>query len=74
MNKSTGNYDDIIHLNRPIITTHTPLSIEQRAAQFAPFKTITKYHDSTDDIETSSTAPESEIIPDEEYLNYISNQ
>lgn len=69
MSKTPGKYDDIIHHARPIITNHPPLSLEQRAAQFAPFKTITLYHDSTDDIEAQSDQPETEIIWDEEYLN-----
>lgn len=69
MSSQTGNYDDIIHCKRPHITNHPPLSIEQRAAQFAPFKTITLYHDSTDDIEQQSNISETKIILDEDYVD-----
>lgn len=60
-----GNYDDIIHLSRPVSSTRPRLSAAQRAAQFAPYKTITKFHDSTDDLETDSDQPETEIIFDD---------
>lgn len=71
MNNSTpaGKYDDIIDRTRPVIPNHPPLSIEQRAAQFAPFKTITLYHDSTDTIESQSNHPDTEIIWDEDYVD-----
>lgn len=66
---STPNpYADIIHLPHPVIHNHPPLSIAQRAAQFAPFKTITAYHDSTDDIEANSHSREPEIIWEDDYL------
>ena len=38
-----GNYDDIINLPHHISKTHPRLSIEQRAAQFAPFAALTGY-------------------------------
>ncbi|MDD3336464.1 MAG: hypothetical protein PHI98_13275 [Eubacteriales bacterium] len=34
-------YDDIIHLKRPISQRHPPMSIQNRAAQFAPFAALT---------------------------------
>ena len=37
------NYDDIINLPHHISNTHPRLSIEQRAAQFAPFAALTGY-------------------------------
>lgn len=40
-----GNYDDIINLPHHVSTKHPPLSIEQRAAQFAPFAALTGYED-----------------------------
>ena len=41
-----GKYDDIINLPHHISKTHPRLSMEQRAAQFAPFAALTGYGDS----------------------------
>lgn len=38
-----NNYEDIINLERPISIKHPPLSMEQRAAQFAPFAALTGF-------------------------------
>ena len=38
-----GNYDDIINLPHHISKKHPRLSMEQRAAQFAPFAALTGY-------------------------------
>ena len=40
-----GKYDDIINLPHHISKKHPRLSIEQRAAQFAPFVALTGYGD-----------------------------
>ena len=40
-----GNYDDIINLPHHISTKHPRLSMEQRAAQFAPFAALAGYGD-----------------------------
>lgn len=40
-----GKYDDIINLTHHISKKHPRLSIEQRAAQFAPFAALTGYGD-----------------------------
>lgn len=40
MNKK---YEDIIHLDRPVSKKHKPMSIENRAAQFAPFAALVGY-------------------------------
>ena len=37
----THRYDDIINLPHPISRTHTPMSMEVRAAQFMPFAALT---------------------------------
>lgn len=39
------NYEDIINLSRPVSSKHLPLSMEQRAAQFAPFAALTGFSD-----------------------------
>ena len=39
------NYEDTINLPHHISKTHPRLSIEQRAAQFAPFAALTGYED-----------------------------
>ena len=38
-----GNYDDIINLPHHVSKKHPRLSMEQRAAQFAPFAALTGY-------------------------------
>lgn len=39
------NYDDIINMEHHVSTKHSRLSIEQRAAQFAPFSALAGYSD-----------------------------
>lgn len=38
-----NNYDDIINLEHHVSKTRTPMSIEARSAQFAPFSALTGY-------------------------------
>ena len=38
-------YDDIIHLNRPISKKHRPMSMLNRAAQFSPFAALSGYEE-----------------------------
>lgn len=38
-----GKYDQIIHKARPIDPKHPPMSIHNRAAQFAPFDALTGF-------------------------------
>ncbi|WP_034465506.1 hypothetical protein [Butyrivibrio proteoclasticus] len=40
-----GKYDDIINLNRPISKKHSPMPLENRAAQFMPFAALTGFED-----------------------------
>ena len=40
-----GKYDDIIHLSRPVSQRHAPMTVRDRAAQFAPFAALTGYDD-----------------------------
>lgn len=39
------NYEDIINLPHHVSTKHKPMSMEARAAQFAPFAALTGYGD-----------------------------
>lgn len=36
-------YDDIVGNGRPVSRTHTPMSMDARAAQFAPFAALSGY-------------------------------
>ena len=40
----TSKYRDIINIPRHISRAHTPMSTEDRAAQFSPFAALTGYH------------------------------
>ena len=55
-----GNYDDIINLPHHISKKHPRLSIEQRAAQFAPFAALTGYDEKVK--ETARLTEEKVII------------
>lgn len=39
----TKNYDDILHLSRPISAKHPHMSLIDRAAQFSPFAALVGY-------------------------------
>ena len=40
-----GKYDDILNMPHHVSKKHPKLSMEQRAAQFAPFSALTGYED-----------------------------
>lgn len=42
-------YDDIIHLPHHVSKRHRPMSLEKRAAQFAPFAALTGYDAAIDE-------------------------
>ena len=44
-NMDLNQYEDIIHLPRPVSKTHPPMPVADRAAQFAPFAALTGYGD-----------------------------
>ena len=56
-------YIDILNKERPI-SKHPKLSMEQRAAQFAPFQTLTGYKEQI--IETSRDTTKKKILTEEE--------
>jgi len=41
--KYNKQYDDIIHLTRPVSGKHIPMPLADRAAQFSPFAALTGY-------------------------------
>ena len=43
------DYDDIIHLPRPVSARHQKMSVSDRAAQFAPFSALTGYDDTVNE-------------------------
>lgn len=43
MIERTNKYDDIINMPHHVSTKHPRMSIENRAAQFAPFAALTGY-------------------------------
>ena len=44
-----GKYDDIIDLPHPTSKRHPPMTISDRAAQFAPFAALTGYEDAIEE-------------------------
>ncbi len=68
----TGKYDDIIHLPRPTARNHKPMSRDLRAAQFAPYATLTGHKDILKNVESENEYQDPEIIPNlDDYNNTI---
>ena len=44
-----GEYDDIINLPRHVSKKHKSMSIEDRAAQFAPFAALTGFEEAVEE-------------------------
>ena len=72
-----NKYDDIINLERPISKKRVPMSMENRAAQFAPFSALSGYSEAVKETAriTDSKKALSEGIKEiiNEKLNYIKN-
>ena len=72
-----SKYDDIIDLERPRSKKHIPMTIENRAAQFAPFSALTGYNEAVR--ETARITDGKKILSEgikeiiNEKLNYIKN-
>ena len=56
MQRRIEDYADIIHLPRPVSKTHPPMSLRDRAGQFAPFSALTGLHAAADRTEQENTA------------------
>ena len=65
MQRKIEDYADIIHLPRPISKTHPPMSLRDRAGQFAPFSALTRLHAAADRMEREKAAQYSEYSPPE---------
>lgn len=63
-----GKYDDIIHLPRPVSQRHAPMTVQDRAAQFAPFAALTGYEEV---IEESGRLTDSRIDLDEGEISLL---
>ncbi len=50
MENNKGKYDDIINLPHHVSKKHKQMSLENRAAQFAPFAALTGYHDEIEEV------------------------
>lgn len=51
MQRKIEDYADIIYLPRPISKTHPPMSLHDRAGQFAPFSALTRLHSAAERME-----------------------
>ena len=65
-----SKYDDIINLTRPI-SKHPKLSIDSRAAQFAPFAALTGYDEQ---VKETARITSDKIILDEDALKKINSK
>ncbi len=65
------NYDDIIDLPHHVSKKHPRLTMEQRAAQFAPFAALTGYGDA---VKETARLTENRIELDEEEKLIIDNK
>ena len=65
MQRRIEDYADIIHLPRPVSKTHPPMSLRDRAGQFAPFSALTGLHAAADRTEQEKVAQCSEYSPPE---------
>lgn len=71
MNEEITKYDDIINLPHHISKKHKKMSIESRAAQFAPFAALTGF---SDEIEETARITEEEIEINEELKTEINKK
>ena len=60
----TDDYSDIINLPRPVSKTRMPMSLRDRAAQFAPFAALTGYDEAIG--ETARLTDSKHVLSDEE--------
>ena len=64
----TDQYEDIIHLPHHVSARRAPMSLRDRAAQFAPFAALTGYGDA---IHETARRTETRIEPDENAMSEL---
>ncbi len=69
--KDEHRYDDILHLPHHQSVEHAPMSLHDRAAQFAPFAALTGYEDA---IEETARLTDEEITLDETVISKINEK
>ncbi len=67
MINNQGNYDDIINLKHHVSLTHPRMSLNDRAAQFAPFSALTGYEESIKEV-SRLTDKKKELSDDEKMI------
>ena len=65
MQRRIEDYADIINLPRPISRSHPPMSLRDRAGQFAPFSALTGLHVAADRTEEKRATQYKEYSPPE---------
>lgn len=68
MKRNADSYEDIIHLPRPISKKHPRMSMENRAAQFAPFAALTGYGAAVDE---TARLTDGRVELDEDYKEQL---
>lgn len=63
------NYDDIIHLPRPVSKRHPPMPLAKRAAQFSPFAALTGYEEAVQESARVTLPPPNLAEDEQELLN-----
>ena len=63
------NYDDIIHLPRPVSKRHPPMPLAKRAAQFSPFAALTGYEEAVRESARVTLPPPNLAEDEQELLN-----
>lgn len=69
--ETSHKYDDIIHMPHHVSTKHPRMSIENRAAQFAPFAALTGYEDA---VKETAREVDTRIEIDEEQKNILDSK
>ncbi len=64
-----GKYDDMINMKRPVSKKHKPMSMHERAAQFAPFAALRGHDEAIADTAKAAmeTDPTYTVIDDPAY-------
>ena len=65
------NYEDILYLLRPVSKRHQPMSLLNRAAQFAPFAALTGYEDA---VAESARRTSPRLFLSEDQMNDLNQQ